>query len=105
MRTSSKSTIPFFLITILILVSLACGSSSTVSPTLPVGATSSSNQAQSTNQPQATVPPQATNTPKPTQVPPTPTAVPIGLSRSNPYPKTELVNAPNWDYPSLEMNL
>jgi hypothetical protein len=90
MNAKNKSVIPILLITLVIIVSLACGSSSTASPTLQPGATSSGNQAQ------------ATNTPKPTPIPPTPTALPIGLSRSNPYPKTELVIAPNWDIQVIE---
>ena len=103
MNVKNKSVIPILLITFVILVSLACGSSSTVSPTSQPGATSSGNQAQATNPPQATVPPQPTNTPKPTPVPPTPTPVPMGLSRSNPYPETELVSAPNWDIQVIEI--
>lgn len=41
--------------------------------------------------------PAPTHTPTPTPVPPTPTSEPIGLTRSNPYPKSEIVSAPNWD--------
>ena len=53
---------------------------------------------------------QPTNTPttEPTIAPtstPTiaPTIAPIGFSRSNPFPGTELVSAPNWDIQVLEM--
>jgi hypothetical protein len=45
------------------------------------------------------IPPTPTNT----SVPPSPTAAPIGMSRSNPYPMTELVSAPNWNIQVLEV--
>ena len=101
MPASRKTIIPILLITLVILVSLACGSSSTVSPTSPA-AVQVNPESTSGNQPQLTTPPEPTNTPKPTSVPPTPTPLPIGLNRSNPYAITELVSAPNWDVQVLE---
>ncbi len=56
-----------------------------------------------TGQVQPTTPPEPTDTPKPTPVPPTATPQPIGLSRSNPYPRSEVVSAPNWDVQVLEV--
>jgi len=57
------------------------------------------------------VPPTATPippTPTPvpptaTPVPPTPTPPPVGMSRSNPAPRTNVVSAPNWDVQALEV--
>lgn len=46
--------------------------------------------------------PVPTNTPTPT-LPPTPTLSPIGLSRSNPHPSAEVLDAPNWDLQVLEV--
>jgi hypothetical protein len=74
----------------LILASLACGSSapSTAQPSQVVPEQTEPSQS-----------PKATQTPEPTK-PPTPT--PIGLSRSNPFPRTELVSAPNWEIQVVE---
>jgi hypothetical protein len=96
MHNSRKNLIPFLILSVVIVVSLACGGTSTVNPTSPA-TTQAGESSPSENQPQPTSPPQPTNTPKPTPIPPTPTPVPVGMGRSNPFPKTDLVNAPNWD--------
>ena len=102
MHNSRKNLIPLLILSVVIVVSLACGGTSTVNPTSPVK-TQAIQSSPSGNQPQPTSPPLPTNTPKPTPIPPTPTPAPIGLSRSNPYPKTEIVTAPNWDIQVLDM--
>jgi hypothetical protein len=102
MHNSSKNLIPFLILSVVIVLSLACGGTNTVNPTSPA-ITQAVQSSQSGNQPQPTSPPQPTNTPKPTPIPPTPTPAPIGQSRSNPYPKTEIVTAPNWDIQVLDM--
>lgn len=98
---SRKVTLPFLVITLLIAVSLACG-----------GTTASTQVGQATNPPESvatagqaepTKIPEPTNTPKPTPVPPTATPPPVGLSRSNPYPRSEPISAPNWDLKVLEV--
>lgn len=47
--------------------------------------------------PSDTPTPEPTDTPTPTPVPPTATPEPVGMNRSNPYPRSQLVSAPNWD--------
>ncbi len=61
-----------------------------------------------TEQPQAQptaeeIKPEATSTLKPTPVPPTPTASALGMSRSNPYARSELISGPNWDFQVVEI--
>ncbi|MCG8349097.1 MAG: DUF4352 domain-containing protein [Chloroflexales bacterium] len=95
MYTSRKSLVSLVVICVVMLVSLACGSSDSVSPTAPA-ATQQNQEQTSANTPEPT------NTPQPTPIPPTPTPQPIGLSRSNPFPSSEVVTAPNWDVQVLE---
>lgn len=45
-------------------------------------------------------PPEPTETPEPAA---TKTPLPIGLSRNNPYPRSDIVSAPNWDVQVLEV--
>lgn len=99
---SRKVTLPFLAIALLIAVSLACGSGTTA-PTQVGQATNPPESVATVGQAEPTKPPEPTNTPNPTPVPPTPTPQPIGLSRSNPYPLSELVPAPNWDVQVLEV--
>lgn len=82
---------PLLAILTLLLVSLACGASTTPS-TQPA----QDNQ----EQVEPSKPPDPTKTPEPL---PTPTPVPIGLSRRNPFPRTDLVSAPNWDVQVVEV--
>jgi hypothetical protein len=108
MHKKSGVLFPFLAVSIVLIVSLACGGTSSVSPTSTAPSqgelsSPSENQQQPTNPPQPTNIPEPTNTPKPTPIPPSPTPLPIGLSRSNPYPKSELVNAPNWDIQVLDI--
>jgi hypothetical protein len=102
MYNSRKNLIPLLILSVVIVVSLACGGTSTVSPIAPI-ITQADQSSPSGIQPQPTSPPQPTNTPKPTPIPPTPTPVPIGQSRSYPYPMTEIVTAPNWDIQVIDM--
>ena len=87
----------FIAIAVLLIVSLACGSTDNL--TQPPS-TDGQGQSEPSELPQKTNTPQPTNTPRPTL---TPTLVPIGLSRNNPYPLSELVSAPNWDVQVLEV--
>lgn len=87
-----RNAVPFFALAVLLLVSLACGTSTTASP--------QPTQESSQGQVEPTKVPEATKTPAP---PPTPTPAPIGLSRSNPFPRTDLVSAPNWDVQVVEV--
>ena len=107
MNTSRKSIIPFLLLALVFLISLACGSSTTDTPTAPetteeeqVATSGDETQPESPAEPTNT--PEPTDTPEPTPLPPTPTSAPIGLSRSLPFAITELVSAPNWDIQVLE---
>lgn len=64
------------------------------------------NATQVINTPGPTNTPIPTNTPAPTDTPEptaTSTPAPIGLSRNNPYPRSEVVSAPNWDVQVLEV--
>lgn len=114
---SQLSKIPplFWLITILVIASLACGNSPEATnqnqPDDAAANVAAPNEAEpianetgsedATDQPaEPTATPAPTNTPEPT---PTPTPLPIGLSRSNPYPRSELVAAPNWDIQVLDV--
>jgi len=108
MHKSSRFLFPFLAISIVLIVTLACGGTADVSPTNTAPSQGeisppSENQQQPTNPSQPTNTQKPTNTPKPTPIPPTPTPLPIGLSRSNPYPKSELVNASNWDINVVDM--
>ena len=98
MNANKNQTKSFFIaIAVLLIVSLACGS--TDNQTQPPS-TDGQGQSEPSELPQKTNTPQPTNTPRPTL---TPTLVPIGLSRNNPYPLSELVSAPNWDVQVLEV--
>jgi len=86
--------VPLIVTASVVLASLACGSSDSVSPTAPAA----------TGQEQKpTTEAQPTNTPRPTPVPPTATPQPMGMSRSNPFPRSEVVAAPNWDVQVLDV--
>jgi len=91
--SSKRNFVSFLALTVLLLASLACGTSTTVSPQ-----PTNSNQEQVQVEPSKV--PEATKTPAP---PPTPTPAPIGLSRSNPFLRTDLVSAPNWDVQVVEV--
>ena len=93
---SKKVSLPFLAITLLIVVSLACGSGTTA-PTQVGQATTPPELVATSEQAQPTTPPE------PPLVPPTPTPQAVGLRRSNPYPLSELVVAPNWDVQVLEV--
>jgi len=93
---SKRFTVPFLVLGLLLAASLACGSE-TASPTAEQA------QAPATTASEATESLEPTNTPEPTPVPPTPTPQPIGMSRSNPFPRSEVVSAPNWDVQVLEI--
>jgi len=68
----------------------------------PISTPKPTNTPQPTNTPAPTSTPKPTNTPEPTAVPPTPTPEPVGMSRSNPFPPSAVVSAPNWDVKILE---
>jgi hypothetical protein len=100
-----------FFAAIIAIVSLACNLSGGAAPTQPA-LTAEQVQAEPTSTLAATAAPEATATPVPTEAPPptetpiptdTPVASPPGMSRSNPFPATELVSAPNWDLQVLEI--
>ena len=73
-------------------------------PTNPAASTASPTPVNTTT-PIPTIPPTPTNSPTPI-IPPTPTftstPLPVGLSRQNPYPRTELVSAPNMEVRVLD---
>jgi hypothetical protein len=92
-KGNSRKRFPSLALLILLLASLACGTSTTASPQ-----PTESSQGQVQVEPSKT--PEATNTPEP---PATPTPAPIGLSRNNPFPRTDLVSAPNWDVQVIEV--
>ena len=93
---SKRFAVPFLVLGLLLAASLACGSE-TVSPTAEQA------QAPPTTASEATESLEPANTPEPTSVPPTPTPQPIGMNRSNPFPRSEVVSAPNWDAQVLEV--
>lgn len=99
---SRKVTLPFLALALLIAASLACGGGTTA-PTQVGQATNPPESVATAGQAEPTKPPEPTNTPKPTPIPPTATPPPVGLSRSNPYPRSELISAPNWDFQVLEV--
>jgi hypothetical protein len=91
----------FLLVAILVIVSIACGSSSEVA-TQPEPPSEQSSQNQSEDQPESTITKeiQPTKTVKPTN---SPTPMPIGLSRLNPFPLSDLIVVPNWNIQVLEI--
>lgn len=102
----------FFAIGILLIVTLACGSGKvTQTSATPAPEQEQLQQTESkteesnvepTFSPEEPTPIQFTNTPEPTPIPPTPTIPVIGMSRSNPFQRNEIVSAPNWDVQVLE---
>ncbi len=100
-----------FFVGIFAIVSLACNLGSAAEPTQPAP-TVEQAQVEPSSTMVSTKAPEATATTKPTQAPlptatiiptDTPVAAPPGMSRSNPFPATELVSAPNWDIQVLEV--
>lgn len=91
------------IIVTLVLVTLACGGSTTptatTSPPTDKDPSTAASEATATTGAQDT----PTNTPTATPEPPTPTPRPIGLTRQNPYTPTAVVQAPNWEIQVLEM--
>lgn len=90
-RPVMRKWIVLLVISVLLLTSLACGTTSTSTQQSP-----EENQGQTG--PTKTAAP--TKTPKPTS---TPTPAPVGLSRSNPFPGTDVVSVPNWDVQIMEI--
>jgi hypothetical protein len=84
-------------VSILIIVTLACS----VGTSAPTQHPSQGGQVQeeSTSVPQGTSVPFQTNTPASTA---SPTPVPIGLSRTNPYPQSEVITTSDWEVRVLE---
>jgi|FaiFalDrversion2_1042247.scaffolds.fasta_scaffold02656_1 hypothetical protein len=99
---SKKIALSLLLIALLVTALLACGGGAT-KPTQVGQATNPPAPAATPGQVHPTTVPEPTNTPKPTPVLPTATPQPVGFSRSNPYPRSELVHAPNWDVQVLEV--
>jgi hypothetical protein len=113
----------FLFVFCLMLVSLACNTienGSATQPTLSLEvveeqaalaeeSTPTNTPSPTTIEPSSTPTPAAVDTPEPTYTPtvtpapPTPTPQPIGLSRINPFPPAEVVEAPNWDIQVLEV--
>lgn len=83
--------IPLLVLVVLLLASLACGSSAS-SSTSSISASNTGDSSSTLDHP--------ANTPEP---PAAPTAAPAGISRSNPLPATQLVQAPNWDFQVMEV--
>jgi hypothetical protein len=84
----------------ILIVSLACSSStSTTSSTQPPLSEGQTQVGGLTSTPKSTNPPEATKTSEPTV---TPTPLPIGMSRDNPYPSSSVVSAPNWEIKVIE---
>ena len=69
----------------------------------PTQAGATAEAAKPSNTPKPTGTPKPTKTSKPTPIPPTPTPERVGMSRSNPYPSSQVVHAPNWDVQVLEV--
>lgn len=94
----------FIIPIILALVSLSCGGSTKTTPEIvdPVAATVAAAEGGVTNPTQ-----EAESIVVPTvqiqQPTIEPTLAPLGYSRANPYPGTEVVSAPNWDVQVLEI--
>lgn len=87
----------FLVVAILLLVTLACGTSTTPSP-------QATQDGQAQAEPSEIVETTKTSEPtKATEPPATPTQLQIGLSRENPFPREELVSAPNWDVQVIEV--
>ncbi len=106
-----KNVIALSIVVILLILS-ACGSpsptTSTDSPIFLDGDATPSESITDIPEPTVTLPPVPTETeipptPTETQMPPTPTVAPVGISRSNPFPSTEVVTAPNWEIQVLEI--
>jgi len=87
-----KTLFPLWALAVLFSGALACGGGGTGPPQVIQG----TNPAQE-------APASPTNTPMPTAIPPTATPPPIGLSRSIPYPLSDIVSAPNWDVQVVEV--
>lgn len=81
-------------ISFLIIAILACGSSDTAGEDKEVAPPSQEQEAEPITS-------AATDTPIPEPLP-IPTPLPIGLSRGQPYPRSDIVKAPNWDLQVLE---
>jgi len=93
-----RNFVSFLALAVILLASLACGTSSTVAPQ----PTKESDQ----DIVGASKPPVVTNTPETTKTiesPPTHTPTIIGLSRNNPFSCTDLVSAPNWDVQVIDI--
>ena len=104
MNAKKNLAMPVFLIvTVLVIGCSACGSRTPVqtqpAPTKRQGQNEPVELPQEDNTPLPTNTPLATDTPQPTS-PPTP--LPIGLSRQNPYPSSEVISVPNWDIKVME---
>lgn len=108
MHKQGKTSALFVIVAAALVLSLACGGSGTASPTsLPEAVqdpeeTAAELPQQDQEEPSEEVP-QPTNTSQPTEVPPAATAEPMGMGRSNPYPMSEVVAAPNWEIQVLEV--
>jgi hypothetical protein len=84
----------FFALVAFLSASLACGSNTAIqTQTSPGGGGEQSDSTRS---------PQEINTSAPTDTP-EPVLSQIGLSRNNPYPRSEVVSAPNWDVQVVEV--
>jgi len=108
----------FIISIVLVLATLSCGGSTEETPEKLNTATDTASALSVTEPPQVTQPIVEPTTPPTTAptIPPTsaptippkatptiaPTIAPMGFSRSNPFPGTELVSVPNWDVQVLE---
>ena len=102
MHNLSAKTIFFFAILVLLAaISSACsdrspaGEQGVGEATLP--------RSVATSQPAQPTSPPPENNLEPTAIPPTPTLPPTGMSRSNPYPRSEVVSVPGWEVQVLEV--
>jgi hypothetical protein len=103
-RQKVRVTPMFIAAVLLVLMTLACGSS--VPTATRRSPTSRPGQNEPTQAPQNTRVPLATSTPLPTPTPLptlTPTPAPIGFSRREPFPKSVLASVPDWDIQVLEV--
>lgn len=102
MRNLSAKTI--WLLVILVLLAALSSACSDASPAAQqsAGEATSPQAGAASQQAQPTSPPPANNA-EPTAIPPTPTVPPLGMSRSNPYPRSEIVSVPNWEVQVLEV--
>jgi hypothetical protein len=105
MKTKARLWWIFAVIMALLAASFACSSESSElekAETVPAQAEAQEEEAQVDSK---TAEPEISATsvpPTETPIPPTPTPAPLGMSRANPFPMTELVNAQNWDIQVLE---